>query len=108
MSISLCASDVSYGPGQEIVDRDLAAHRTGRGPGRLAFSAVHTVVRSSARVGLAQRSADGAAVAHHRVGDDTFGVAEDRDTPRPARRDSSSFAVPRHRTDPHQRRLDAM
>ena len=31
------------------------------------------------RVGLAERAADGAAVAHDRVGDDPLGVVEDRE-----------------------------
>ncbi len=38
------------------------------------------------RVGLAQRAAEGAAVAHDGVGDDALGVADDREVPRRARR----------------------
>ena len=38
------------------------------------------------RVGLAQRAAERAAVAHHRVGDHPLGVAEDRERRRAARR----------------------
>jgi hypothetical protein len=51
------------------------------------------------RVGLAQRAADRAAVAHTRVGDHALGVAEDRDA-RPISSDSSSVAVRVMRADP--------
>jgi hypothetical protein len=64
-------------PGQEIVDRDFAL--SGRAAGethRVQHRAHGREILS--RVGLTQRSPDSAAVAHHGVGDDTLGVAEDR------------------------------
>src|SRR4029079_13892221 len=91
-------------PGEEIVDRDLTL------TGRAASQTYRVQHRADGcevlgRVGLTKRSPDSASVAHDGIGDDTFGVAEDGTYRRQLVR-RQCFAVTRHRTDPHQRRID--
>ena len=59
------------------------------------------------RVGLAQRAADGAAVAHDRVGDHPLGVDEDREVLGRRAATSSSVGVAGHRADAQLVAVDA-
>ena len=57
------------------------------------------------RIGLAERAADGAAVAHDRVGDATFGVVQDGEM-LACQRGAEQFRVPGERADPQLALLD--
>ena len=98
MSISPSPTAVSYGP------RWNSSIVTTRSPASAADDAAGVERRADrgqvlGRVGLAQRAAERAAVAHDRVGDHPLGVAEDRE--RGGQLGGlQQLAVPGHRADP--------
>ena len=98
ISISSGPTAVSYGPRW---NSPIETTRSPRGPRITMSCAQRRADRGNVlgRVGLAQRPADGAAIAHQRVGDHPLGVGHDREMLAEQRR-REQVTVPRHRADP--------
>ena len=99
VSSSAWPTAVWYGPAVEARPSAPRACRTSPGSTQTRVERRADRGEVLGRVGLAQRAAQGAAVAHRRVGDHALGVAEDREQVAEQLR-LEELAVAGHRPDP--------